>query len=69
MSEKICKTCAYSIFCPSWGEYKCEMKQHRINVNSTKDTCDHYKKNTSKNDERKCHCSTCVAEGYVDYED
>ena len=66
MNESKCKSCAYSIFCPSWGEYKCEMKQYR--VVDKKGDCEHYKAKT-KNDERKCHCSTCVAEGYAEYED
>lgn len=69
MSEKICKTCNYAVFCPSWGEYKCEMKQYRVGSGVKKDTCEHYKKKTDKNDERKCHCLTCVAEGYAEYED
>lgn len=67
MSKQICMTCAYAIFCPSWGEYKCEVKQHRIPV-WRGNKCTHYKQKT-KDDERKCHCMTCVAEGYAEYED
>lgn len=66
MSTKCKDNCAYAIFCPSFGEYKCTLKQRRIYEN--KETCNDYAKKTDDK-ERKCHCLTCVAEGYVEYED
>ena len=61
----ICEDCKSMIFCPSWGEYKCEVKQTRIY--HERRTCADYVKATKK-EERKCHCLTCMAEGYVDDE-
>lgn len=64
--SKCKENCTYAIFCPSFGEYKCEIKQRRIYENT--DACKDYKKKTDK-EEKKCHCLTCIAEGYVDNED
>lgn len=62
-----CKNnCAHAIFCPSFGEYKCEVKQKRIYGGT--DICRDYEKNTSK-EEKKCHCLSCMAEGYVNDDD
>ena len=66
MSKTCDNKCTYAIFCPSFGEYKCVLKQRRIY--DIKKPCDEYAAKTDQV-ERKCHCFTCVAEGYVDYEE
>lgn len=62
-----CKdNCTFAIFCPSFGEYKCTLKQRRIY--DSKKICSEY---SAKHDnvERKCHCLVCVSNGYVEYDD
>ena len=58
----ICANCDHSILCPSWGEYKCEKKQQRVKL--SKKACEDFKPYTKRKD-KKCHCFTCMAEGYV----
>lgn len=60
----ICVDCSNGIYCPSWGEYKCSVKQMRMPFGMK--ACDHYNQQKKGMEERKCHCITCMAEGYVD---
>ena len=63
---KICEECARAIFCPSWGEHKCELRQTVVPTRLK--SCDDFEKKKKDSEERKCHCLTCMAEGYIDNE-
>lgn len=49
-----CADCENAIFCESWGEYKCAVKEmHMRDIIM----CDQYKK--GKDVPKKCRCETC----------
>lgn len=51
-----CKDCAYSIFCETWGEYKCTKRE--IMVPDPEKGCSGYKFAADKKD-AECHCEEC----------
>lgn len=53
-----CNTCAYSIFCPTWGEYKCTKKAITFTT-SLIDKCSDYTAVKNK-DEQPCQCEACL---------
>lgn len=57
MSEvKEYTTCAEAIFCPSWGEYKCQVRKITITNPEECAFCGLYKKGKPSTD---CHCEVC----------
>ena len=54
--EPICENCARSIFCESWGEYKCTLKHIRVRGN---EECVEYKSGKGKV-KKPCQCKTCL---------
>ena len=44
--EGLCPSCVYSVWCPTWAEYKCLEKKIRFTQYGFKQptTCDSYKK-------------------------
>lgn len=60
-----CTICEHSIFCPTWGRYKCT--KHEIWVYNTKKLtpCEFYNEVKNK-EEKKCHCETCEERGLVE---
>ena len=51
-----CKDCAHSVFCETWGEYKC--LKHEIRKYNSADICEDYTEDPNK-EEKSCHCETC----------
>ena len=43
-----CKDCVNAIYDPTWGEYKCKIRQQRIYKILDSDDCKDYKKNNKK---------------------
>lgn len=62
MSDKettnLCPSCTQSIWCPSWGEWKCKAKMLRIYKDVAE--CDSYKKRGKLFKETACHCEDCL---------
>ena len=54
-----CEDCANAIYCQSWGEFKCEVKQARLRKKVR--VCKSYKKKDANAEEKKCHCLICMA--------
>ena len=65
MDSKI-KSCIHSIFCPTWGEWKCVERKETIKDESVCDTCETFKKIGNDDETPECHCETC--EKRVKYE-
>ena len=61
-----CADCEHHIFCNSWGDYKCEVKEMRIY--KSPESCESFKKIGSGYKDKKCHCKTCQAYGYAEEE-
>ena len=62
--EKSCMDCKNSIFCNTFGEFKCTVKQRRIYEpeNDARDCPDFEKERRGKNEEEpKCHCKHCMS--------
>lgn len=62
--EKSCMNCEHSIFCESWGEYKCLVKSRRIYEPENEAIfCDDYKRERRRvgESESKCQCKTCLS--------
>lgn len=58
MAKGLCETCAESIWCPTWGEWKCKAKSKRIYSDVTK--CSDYKKRDKNFKEPRCQCDDCL---------
>lgn len=61
-----CAECSHHIFCESFGEYKCEIKQQRV-YKSPK-TCENFEKIKAGEKTKTCHCLACQAYGYSEEE-
>ena len=55
-----CKDCEHSIFCPTFGEYKCSLYEKRIYFPKLIRSC-FVKKKSDK--EKECHCKSCMDRG------
>lgn len=64
--KSICKTCEHSIFCPSWGEYKCLLHAHKFVTGLVR--CKDFKERGKDFEEKECHCETCEMVGAYDDE-
>lgn len=62
-----CADCEHHIFCDSWGEYKCEVKEMRIY--KSPESCPDYIKAKVGAEIKKCHCKTCQVYGYAEEEE
>lgn len=60
MAEFLCPSCVNSIFCDTWGEWKCLVKERRIYVYAGMTTCKDYKKRGKDFKKRKCQCEDCL---------
>ena len=58
MATGLCETCVYSIWCPTWGEWKCKNRERRIYGTVT--TCHNYSKRPKDFKEPKCQCKNCL---------
>jgi hypothetical protein len=57
-TKNLCQSCIHSIWCPTWGEWKCKAKLMRIYKEVTE--CDSYKKRGKLFKESKCQCEDCL---------
>lgn len=70
--EALCASCSNSIFCRSWGQYKCtEMKvSFSVYGRPLPTKCSNYVKRPKNFTEMKCGCKTCqVNEGLYDLDE
>ena len=56
----LCATCTMSIWCPTWTEWKCRVKEKRIYNFKTLTECESYKKRDKNFKESKCQCENCL---------
>ena len=59
-----CIDCIHAVYCSSWGEYKCLVKERRIyEPENEARRCKDYKKASKKSgeDSPKCQCKHCQA--------
>lgn len=59
-----CMDCIHSVYCSSFGEFKCLVKTIRIyEPEKEARKCKDFKKQTKKSsdDDPKCHCKHCLA--------
>lgn len=56
----LCATCAMSIWCPTWTEWRCKVKEKRIYNFKTLTECEYYKKRDKNFKEPKCQCESCL---------
>ena len=60
-STNLCASCANSVWCDVWAEWKCLVKKSRMLKDVSE--CSDYKK-AGKNFKRpKCQCEDCLDEG------
>ena len=57
--EPSCVECKHSVYCESWGEYKCLRKSIRIKNPYFPVNCDKFKK--SSEEKKVCRCKTCLS--------
>lgn len=48
-----CKTCKHRIFDPLWGEFKCEVYQHRLYNLVGVESCGKYEKGEAKTSKKQ----------------
>lgn len=59
-SKGSCPTCANSIRCETWTEFKCLVNKHRYSYSEPVTICDSYEKRGSDFKESKCQCEDCL---------
>lgn len=59
-TEPLCPTCGNSIYCPTWSEVKCTVKEKRIYGYKTMTVCGSYKKRPKDFKEPRCRCEDCL---------
>ena len=62
--EKSCMGCKKSVWCSTWAEFKCTVKQRRIYEpeNDARDCSDFEKERRGKSEEEpKCRCKHCMS--------
>ena len=60
MNEGLCPTCKMSIWCPTWAEWKCKVKERRIYDYKTLTDCADYKTRGKDFKEQRCQCEDCL---------
>lgn len=56
----LCSTCVNSIWCDTWGEWKCTVRKRRFYGSNIPDECKSYKKRGKDFKERPCQCEDCL---------
>ena len=56
--KNMCKTCTHSIFCPTWGEYKCVLYTRKFITGLV--GCKDYAARGKEFEEKPCQCETCL---------
>ena len=60
MTESLCMSCVNSIFCKTWTEYKCTVREKRMYDYESITKCKQYSKRPKDFKERKCQCENCL---------
>lgn len=60
MNKGLCCTCANSIACSTWAEWKCLIQKRRIYEYADMTSCPDYKKRDKDFKESKCQCEDCL---------
>ena len=55
-----CASCSESIFCPTWGEWKCKVHKRRFYGPNIPTECKAYKKRGKNFVESPCQCEDCL---------
>lgn len=63
-TEFKCRECDYAIFCPSMGEWKCELYQRRVYFPELTRVC--FVKAKKPVLSKKCNCLVCQEKGYIE---
>lgn len=58
--EGLCPSCANSIWCPTWTEWKCKDLKKRIYGYTNLTSCNNYTKRDKNFKEPKCQCKFCL---------
>lgn len=58
MADTLCASCASSIWCPTWAEWKC--KQHERRMYSVVERCTDYTARPKSFKEPMCQCKDCL---------
>lgn len=58
-----CKDCAHSLFCETWGEFKCTKRE--IRMYNPINVCEDYIEDPNK-EEKSCCCEICEERGVED---
>lgn len=64
--EEKCMNCEHAIFCPTMGEYKCVLYQHRVYFPQLRRSC--FVKSKTPVQNKKCQCKVCQEKGYIEDE-
>lgn len=60
INNGLCPSCANSIRCETWGEWKCVPQKKRIYGYKTLTECKFYKKRSKDFKESPCRCEDCL---------
>ena len=69
MAKSLCKSCVNSIFCKTWKEYKCIVREKRVYDYESITRCKQYNKRPNSFKERKCQCKDCLNNSIIFEED
>lgn len=58
MAKKV-DDCIYSIFCPTWGDFKCKIRGIRLQSSIDCEFCSAFKARAKLEETKKCHCNEC----------
>ena len=56
----LCASCTNSIWCDTWGEWKCRVYERRFYGRNIPETCGAYKKRGKDFKESPCQCEDCL---------
>lgn len=57
-TKTLCSSCTGAIWCETWGQYKCIIKERHIT--GRKSVCGTYTKRPSNWKEKPCQCEDCL---------
>ena len=66
MAESLCLNCVNSIFCPTWAEVKCKVREKRIYNHAVLTDCGFYKKRDKNFKESPCQCEDCLKNEFLE---
>lgn len=64
-----CSNCGKSIWCPTWGEWKCTAYKKRVYARKDIVECDEYIKRPANWPEVPCRCKDCLDNEKLSEED